>query len=261
MKQLKSTYLELRELFENQIKIKHISEELKCCYFGDSSTNIRKQMESHDFDVMGIKDKGKIVGFISRLELENGSINNYKTFVDSSLIDESLPLIKVFSALYNSPRKFVTRKGKVVGIVTRGDLQKAPVRMWLFGIISLLEMQQLRLIRHHFEDDKWRFHLNDNRIQKAEALCSMRRERNEEIDLADCLQFCDKSDLIFEIPEIKGSMEEKWGKWANQRLKSVEDLRNKLFHAQDIVTGKTWPEIIDLVKSIECFLEFFESID
>ena len=56
-------------------------------------------------------------------------------------------------------------------------------------------------------------------------------------------------------------MEEKWGKSVKRRLKSAESLRNKLFHAHDLVTGSTWPEVIDVVKSIESFLEFFESID
>lgn len=262
MKQLKSTYQELRELFENEIKIKHIAENLKCCNYEDASTIIKKQMEKSDFDVMGIKNKGKIEGFIYRSDLKPAPIKNYKkTFVDSDLVDESLPLINIFSALRDSPRKFVTRNKEVVGIVTRGDLQKTPVRMWLFGLISLLEMQLLRIIRHHFEGDKWRFHLKDNRIQKAEELFAIRKERNEELDLADCLQFCDKSDLCFEIPGVKDSMDKKWGKSAKRRLKSAESLRNKLFHAHDLVTGSTWLEVIDLVKSIESFLEFFESID
>ena len=260
MRQLKSTYQDLRELFENEIKIRHIAEDLKCCSYEDASTIIKQQMEISDFDVMGIKSKRKIEGFIYRSDLKTGSMKNYeKKFANSDLVDESLPLITIFSALREAPRKFVTRNKEVVGIVTRGDLQKAPVRMWLFGIISLLEMHLLRIIRHHFEGDKWRFHLKDKRIQKAEELFAIRKERNEELDLVDCLQFCDKSDLIFEIPGVREAMEEKFGKSAKQRLKSTEGLRNKLFHAQDIVTGSTWPEVIDLIKSIESFLELFEN--
>lgn len=260
MKQLKSTYQELRELFENEIKIKHIAEDLKCCNYEDSSSIIKNQMTCYDFDVMGIKNNGKIEGFIYRSELKTGEIRNYKkTFVDSDLLDETLPLINVFSALHDSPRKFVTRNKEVIGIVTRGDLQKAPLRMWLFGIISLLEMQLLRIIRHNFEADTWQVHLKEERIKEAKRICCMREERNEELDLADCLQFCDKSDLIFEIPVVREEMEEKFGKSAKQRLKSTEGLRNKLFHSQDIVTGSTWSEVIDLIKSIESFLEFLEN--
>ena len=239
MKQLKSTYQELRELFENEIKIKHIAEDLKCCTYEDASTIIKKQMEKSDFDVMGIKSKRKIKGYIYRSDLKTGPIKNYeKKFVNSDLIDESLPLINIFSALNEAPRKFVTRKKEVVGIVTRGDLQKVPVRMWLFGLISLLEMHLLRIIRHHFEGDKWMDHLSDNRIKKARELFASRKKRNEAIDLADCLQFCDKRDLIFKIPEIKDSMEEKLGKSSKQRLKSAESLRNKLFQKYGEYRGK-----------------------
>ncbi|MCR3906994.1 MAG: hypothetical protein NUK62_08235 [Tenericutes bacterium] len=262
MKQLKSTYKELRELFENEIKIKHIAEDLKCCTYEDSSITVKNQMEYYDFDVMGIKNRGKIIGFIYRSDLKNGAVKKYrKTFGVSDLIDESLPLIQVFATLSNSPRKFVTRNSEVIGIVTRGDLQKAPVRMWLFGLISLLEMHLLRIIRHYFEGDTWQVNLKEKRIKEAKKICSMRKERNEELDLADCLQFCDKSHLIFEIQVVKELMEEKWGKSAKKRLRSVQSLRDKLFHAQDLVAGKTWLEVIDLVKTIECFLAFFESID
>ena len=260
MKQLKSTYQELRELFENEIKIKHIAEDLKCCNYEDSSTIIKNQMDSCDFDAMGIKNKGKIVGFIHRSELKTGLIKKYeKSFVDSDLIDETLPLISIFSALLKSPRKFVTRNKEVVGIVTRGDLQKAPVRMWLFGIISLLEMHLLRIIRGYFDGYKWCSHLKDGRIKKAEKCHNDRQRRNEELDLVDCLQLCDRIDLVLKIPVIKESIEEQFGKSAKRHLKSMEGLRDKLFHAQDIVTGSTWPKLIDLIRNIERLLEFFET--
>jgi hypothetical protein len=262
MKQLKSTYQDLRKLFEREIEIKHIAEHLQCRNYEEESAKLRQEMEDTDFDVMGIENEGKVEGYVKRSDLKTGPVKNYKKrFLPSELIEESAPLLVAFSALYDAPRKFVTRKNKVIGIITRGDLQKAPIRMWLFGLITLLEMHLLRIIRNHFKADSWTVHLSDGRIMSAKGLFAMRKKRNEAIDLADCLQFCDKRELIFKIPEIKELIKKKWGKSAESLLKSAEELRDKLAHAQDIVTGSTWPEIIDSVKNIECFLEFFENCE
>jgi hypothetical protein len=262
MKQLKSTHQDLRKLFEHEIKIKHVAERLKCCSYDEESSKLRKEMEDLDFDVMGIEEEGEVRGHVKRLELGTGPVKNYEErFLASDLIPESAPLLTAFSALYDSPKKFVTRKNKVIGIVTRGDLQKAPVRMWLFGLITLLEMHILRIIRNHFPNDSWKTHLSNGRLRSTEGLFASRKKRNEAIDLADCLQFCDKRDLILEIPDIKESMEKQWGKSAKSLLESTEQIRDKLSHAQDIVIGSTWHEIIDLVKNIECLLEFFEKCE
>jgi hypothetical protein len=85
--------------------------------------------------------------------------------------------------LRESPRVFVVVMGHVAGIVTKGDLQKAPVRMYLFGILYLIEMQFLRLIRTVFPEEKWKSLLTEKRISEATKLLADRRQRNEAIDL------------------------------------------------------------------------------
>ena len=259
MKQLKSTYQDLHNLFEQEIKIKHIAERLKCCNYEVESSKLRQEMEDLDFDVMGVEKEGEVKGYVKRLELGVGPVKNYQqSFLPSELIEETAPMLTAFSALHDVQQKFVTHKNMVMGIITRGDLQKAPVRMWLFGLITLLEMHLLRIIRNYFPNDSWKIHLTNGRIRIAEELFSLRKKRNEAIDLADCLQFCDKRYLILEIPEINKFMKTHWENAEKSPLKSAEQLRDKLAHAQDIVIGSTWPEVIDLVKNIECSLEFFE---
>lgn len=259
MKQLKSTYQELRELFDKQIKIQHITEELQFCNSEELSENVRCQTKFSDFDVIGLETDGRIDGFICKSEIREGPVKNYKKpFTSFDVVDGSLPLIEVLSALRDSPNKFVIIEGEVKGIVTRGDLQKTPVRMWLFGIINLLEMHLLRIIKTNFKGDEWCSCLKESRIKQAEKIHNERKRRNEELDLNDCLQLCDKIDLVLKIPTIEKELEE-FGKSKKRKLKSIESLRNKLFHAQDIVMGSSWVEIIDLIINIESLLEFFEN--
>jgi len=181
-------------------------EPLQCCRADDESGVIRKRMEEPDldFDVMGMEENGEIYGYIERATLAGGPCRKYsRTFHPSELIAESASLTDVFSVLHDAPRIFVLKRTKVMGIVTRGDLQKAPVRMWVFGLVTLVEMNLLFLVRARYPHDTWQNHISEARLRMAKDLFNERKKRNEAIDLADCLQICDKADLVLKIPDIK----------------------------------------------------------
>ncbi|MGB3264075.1 MAG: hypothetical protein WBA89_08945, partial [Microcoleus sp.] len=44
-------------------------------------------------------------------------------------------------------------------------------------------------------------------------------------------------------------------------LKSAEALRNKLAHAQDLINGSSWPEVILLAQEIEALLQRCEEFE
>ncbi len=261
MKQLKSNSQDLRKLFEQSTTTRHIAEKLQSCKADDDGIAVRKRMQQLDFDVLGIEDKGSVYGYVEQSKLQTGVCRDYqKTFHPSEIIAESTPIIWVLPILRNQPRVFVLERNQVVGIVTRGDLQKAPVRMLLFGLVTLLEMHLLRLIRVHYPDDSWTRYLSDQRLEKATTLLSYREARKEAIDLADCLQFCDKSVLILisdEIRERLGFISHDAGE---QFLKEAEKLRDKLAHGQDIVIGSSWQDIIELTEKIEELLKRIETV-
>ncbi len=182
-------------------------------------------------------------------DLDDGTLGErICRFEPSDRLPDTTPLIDVFWALRNSSRVFVLLLGQVGGIVTRGDLQKAPVRMWLFGLVSLIEMQLLRMIREHYPNDAWKRLLSDGRLAKAKEYHDDRRRRNEAIDLADCLQFADKRDIVLATTELRNAagLEPKGS--SERLLKDLEKLRDNLAHAQDIVTGY-WPKLVDLASA------------
>jgi hypothetical protein len=75
-----------------------------------------------------------------------------------------------------------------------------PVRLWLFGRVTLIEMHLLRLIREHYPAEGWRQQLSPARLEAAGRLLRQRQARHEAVDLADCLEFCDKRDLAAATP-------------------------------------------------------------
>jgi hypothetical protein len=260
MKQLKSTCEDLRNLFERDITVRHVFEELKTFDFNEKACKVQKEMEELDFDVSGVRRDGIVYGYVERTGLGSGQCEDYvRKFPPSEIIAQSAPLTELLVYLRDSPRVFVKDQENIVGIVTRGDLQKAPMRMYYFGLMSLTEMQLLRIVRSTCPNESWKKLLSSSRLKKANDFLLQRKIRNEALDLADCLQICDKLKIVCNISEVQGYIRNSIGK-AEKLTKSIESLRNKLAHAQDLVTGSTWTEVINLAGEMQRLLEFLEKI-
>jgi len=179
------------------------------------------------------------------------------------LVPARTPLLDTLDALGPlddpgfTPRVFVTAWDKPGGIVTFGDMQKAPVRMWLFGLITLTEMQMLRIIRAYYPDDCWRAKLRTERLEYAERILEDRRRRNEGVDLADCLQFCDKRELIVRDEALRQRLGATSRRQLEKDLVDLEHLRDDLAHAQDILVGRR-ETLLPLARKVTDMLRRWE---
>ena len=249
-----TSVLELRDLFMFGITASSINEPLQSCIYEDDAISILNKMDQLYFNTMGIK-KSKdepVIGYINSSELTEGKCGSFAhKFQMPDLISNSTPLIEVLHILREKQRVFVLSGNSVEDIITRADLQKPPVRIMLFGLITLLEMHLTHHIRKLYPDEELRTKLSQDRIEKAEHLMNMRIERNERLDLTDCLQFCDKRELVLASDEIRRVFGFESKNVGSKILEDVESLRDKLAHSQDIVSGTTWEDIIDLSGNIE----------
>jgi hypothetical protein len=259
MKQLRSTARDLRIIFEEALTAAHISESLISHEASEPAAAVKQDMLARDFDVVGLKVAGAIVGYVRREDLLSGECGqNNREFTSGDLIAYSTPLINLLPLLREKPRYFVQHDDQVVGIVMRGDLQKAPVRMLIFGLVTLVEMNLLRTIRQHFPNNSWRQSLSQQRLGKAEELLWDRQNRNEALDLADCLQLGDKFDIVRKNKERLHSLQFSATKLTKLKGKT-DSLRNRLAHGNDLVTGSSWEEVIDTVTDLEKLLVQLEN--
>lgn len=262
MKQLKSSLRELRELFERTITAKDIAEPFASFDSESSTHHVRNFMKSNDFDIIGVRKDGIIAGYAWMPELSDNKLGSYLIrFDDKDLLSEKAPMIEIFKKLRDSTKTtlFVLVFGEVAGIITRGDLQKIPVRMWLFGLISLIEMHLLRIIRSYYPEEKWRFLISKNRLDMAQKILEDRQYENIAIDLADCLQFSDKYFILLKNKDYLERIGFTAVNPARRLFSRLEKLRNRLAHAQDIITGN-WPDIVDLINKTEELLNNLEQI-
>ena len=173
-----------------------------------------------------------------------------RTFRSDQLVDEDASFSEVILALTRHKICFVRMLGSVTGIITRDDIQHPFVRMWLFGIITVFEMQTVPLIERLWPEGTWIGLLSKSRLAKAQTLLEERLRRNQLTTLLGCLQFSDKINILIENEAILKDLGIQSKRIAKRLSKDLESLRNNLAHAQDIVTHD-FAQIARLAISIE----------
>lgn len=249
---------EVRSLFENRITVRAILEPLKCCPASAASSEMKDLLDRRDFDIAGVKEteNGPVMGYVECSSLKSGEVRDHLlTFEHGTLISESTPLADLFEVFRDREQIFVLTSTEVSGIVTQADLNKPPARIYLFGLISLLEMHMSFWIRKEYGSEGWQDNLSEERLNQAQELYENRKSRNLEIDLFDCVQFADKKDLLLRRKSLRQTLNIESRDKGGRLLRRTEDLRNSLAHSQqDLTEGSEWNSIIDSVEWIERIL-------
>jgi hypothetical protein len=257
-----TSFAELSGMLERGLVASSISEPLRCCAANDPALEVRAELERLDFDVAGVMDaEGRVVGWVQRTSLIDETCGKHVVvFEPHQLISDSTPLIEIIRVLSGHERVYVVVRRGVSGIITRADLRKPPVRLLLFGLVSLLEMHLTYWTHELFPNDSWKEHLTETRRTKVAELRAARKLRNEEISEIDCLQLCDKRDILVQSNPARTTLGLGSKTKAAITLKSIEYVRDRLAHSQDDFTGEGgWPELAATLVEIERILGASES--
>jgi hypothetical protein len=146
---------------------------------------------------------------------------------------------------------FVTVQGEVTGRIGRDEMQGPVVRMWLFGMITSVELIVTEGIRGVGDALDWAPLLTPARLEKARALQRSRAALGRAVPLLDCLQLSDKIRIVLAADDRPRPLFRGSSKAESQRLaRDLEGLRNSLAHAQDIVTHD-WTQIARLARRLD----------
>ena len=217
---------------------------------------VARLMDAEGFDVAGIRRDGSVAGFVERARLASGPCGSeMRDFNPDSLLPDSAPLLNVVKVLAADARVFVTAFGRPAGIITTATTCRSlPVRMWLFGMVTMIELRYARLIREACPNGSWRQYLSEGRLKKADEFMAERRRRHRSADLLDCLQLSDKGQIVARDERIRGRTIFASRRQAEDGIKMLEGLRNNLAHAQDIVAAD-WDTIVQLASHLDRLLE------
>jgi hypothetical protein len=245
----------VRRLFTEGFQIADIAEPLASFDAETPGSAVAAVMDRDGLFVAGLRHDGHVVGFVERDDLGDSPCGTArKEFAPTAPLSASAPLSAAVRVLADEPQAFVAAFGEVAGVVTRDDLQKPPARMWLFGMVTLIELRYTRLIADLCPGETWREYLSEGRQKKAEDLMAERRRRHRSVGLLDCLQLSDKGQIVARNEAIRGRTIFTSRRQAEDGVRLLEGLRNNLAHAQDIVSAD-WEAIVQLSGHLDRALE------
>lgn len=244
--------LRLHRLFLQGFLAMDIAEPLVSFDADADARTVRDFMAEKDFDVVGVRCDGMVEGYVLRNDLSSGICQDHmRSFSpDDDLVPETANLIDAVKSLAINERCFIIVLGRVGAIVTLSDLEKAPMRMFLFGMITLGEMLMTEVIRRRYVDGSWQERLSAQRLAKARQLREERARRGQKVDLVDCLQYGDKGWILSYDKDICSALGQESRTVARRTFKELETLRNNLAHTQEIIpTG--WQRIVIACSRLE----------
>jgi len=117
-----------------------------------------------------------------------------------------------------------------------------------------LELHLNSWINHHYEKSGWITEVPGERIREAKRLHEERKGNNQDLTLLECLQLCDKRELLLNSDEFLQKF-----KFTKNRFRSLlgraEKIRNELAHSQNsIIANIEWDNFIETIDRAESFL-------
>lgn len=244
----------VQRLFSEAFTAKDIAEPLHSFDADRPAQKVAGEMEALGAVVAGVRRDGLVTGYVWKSDLTRGTCGNRaRLFGRDQVVYGDASLSDVILVLTRYDNCFISLLGHPGGVVDRSDIEKPIVRMWLFGMITMIEMNMTTRIRERWPGGTWKELLSAARLKRAEALLEERKRRGQHGSLLDCLQLSDKARIFFAEPRHMEELGLKSKSEADRVIREFESLRNNLAHGQSIVTYD-WPQIVRMTQEIESII-------
>lgn len=184
-----------------------------------------------DFDQFPVRDGEATVGVLLRNgDTAGKSVREaMQPLSEGIIVAADLPIADLIPMLRDEHFRLVLRRGKLDGLVTRSDFLKLPVRMYLFGVASHLEMCMREALRARLAWPQW-FDCLERVAPKSGKAIRKQLKELEAIRLEpDPLELSTFADVIKVLETLPGL-----GEHFASSAERVRNLRN------DVAHGKTY---------------------
>jgi hypothetical protein len=260
----KNSLAALHELFDERLTADSVSEPFDGLDAASDAATAREFAARRGFDIIGVQRGGRCIGFARVDELRGGALGDYvRPLEEQAVVAESNGLRDTVNKVFRRQCVFVDGTDGAYGIVTRGDMNKAPVRMLLFSLVTVLEMQMLRVLRMLPHSDTYCYmHLDPKTISIAERTKENRKKFHADSDLLDCLMFQGRRVLIQKLIWSDVINVRKVGIQLDaselDQLERIEHARNEVAHGNDLLLIDSQYGLVEVLESTERLLRKFE---
>jgi len=207
-----------------------------------SAKSVLAIMLEKDFDMAPIfHEDGRVTSYVLRKDLQGGSLDGHQVSKYARplgldrILSSSTPILKHLQLWEEHSYYLVLNSNKLAGIVTYADLNKAPVRLIFFTILSEIEAKLRRLIRRKMPNDKWLTFLAEGRRRRIESDYRADKEQNLEVSKTIYLMFGEllslfDHDHLYEVMDYQ-----KKAAYVSTRVE-LNRFRNSIMHSKPLVT-------------------------
>ncbi len=170
----------------------------QCCAKEDDPLNILEIMKLKNYDIMPINEEGKVTSYVERelLEKEKQIEPAVRQITTDVIVSADTCVSEMVDLFQRSRFFFVNKRNDLVGLVTYADLNKIPMRVLLFVLISQFEFLLLTLIKKFYRKETWISKLALERQEKIKELYNEKRKHDTDISFEDCLNLGDMIELL-----------------------------------------------------------------
>jgi hypothetical protein len=246
----------LRRLFCDGFRAMDIASPIPSFHPSENAANALAALDNREVDICLVCADATTLGYLHRDHLAaapSGPLPPPHPIEPESILRQEAGLREAILILSDHAHCFITVLGEISAVIGPTDARKPPLRMWLFGMVTILEMFLHRLVLEYFPDDSWQEHISTGRLQKAFDLQDERQRRGEAVKLLDCLQITDKTTVLLHCPQALEALHINSKRELRAAIKDLESLRNNLAHGQDIVTHNA-DHIVGLASRLDTIL-------
>lgn len=213
---------------------------LSTCSLGEPEIQARQRAaESGNFDYLPVMDcssgERRIVGLFCskrpRSEYSDDSVvgDDVIGLSDANLIGADASIWDFILGVCLRPICLTVSGQQIDGLVSWADLQKLPVRVALFGMITGFELSMSGAIKRRFDEgDGWMQELSPSRQLNIRERIERSLDSDSEVDALLHTQFADKATIVRKSLSLGES-----NSAANKALNRIENLRNLVAHANN----------------------------
>ena len=192
------------------------------------------------YDYLPVEDDGSIIGLFPAKKLmgDAGTDDIVEQHMDSlsdaNLIGAEASILDFLKEVDSKPFRLVVSAGGIDGLVAWSDLQKLPVRVALFSLITGFELIMSKAIRNEYPNgDGWLEHLSAERRRELERRIEQRQSNDSDIHPLLETEFSDKATILRKVHAFQ-----RLPKAGKRILGRIVHLRNSVAHAKDYLRNR-----------------------